>query len=118
MSASEFATLFQQLHGAFASFALCDDFALAATIPFLSTFLNNILLTFSSDHLTLSVPQLVLQDMTIQRSEGLRTTCRSRLHFHAIVIWLKLCTEMILAFSLVHSFHINVSSKDYIAREG
>lgn len=118
MSASEFATLFQQLHGAFASFALCDDFALAATIPFLSTFLNNILLTFSSDHLTLSVPQLVLQDMTIQRSEGLRTTCRSRLHFHAIVIWLKLCTEMILAFSLVHSFHINVSSKDLHSQGG
>ena len=97
MSRSEFATLFQQLHDAFASFALRDDFALAATIPFLSTFLDNILLTFSSDHLTLSVPQLVLQDTTIQRQEGSRTTCRSQLPRHAVVIRLNLCTRMILA---------------------
>ncbi len=84
MCRKEFETLFQHLHDAFASFALCDDFALAATIPFLSTFFSDILLTFSSDHLTLSVPHLVLQELNL------------------------LCTGMILAYSLIHSFHINL----------
>ena len=49
------------LHSAFASFAFGEHFALAATIPVLSSLFNNILLTLGSDHLTLSVPNLVLQ---------------------------------------------------------